>query len=83
MKSINQHYRDLKINSIIEKILFYSLFVIPLIITTYIYIWLSPISFFERFVALIFFPIIYCVVFYIYFTITTIIQDSYDTNFRM
>ena len=80
MKSINQHYRDLKIKSIIEKILFYSLFVIPLILSIYIYIWLNPISFFEKVIALIFIPIIYCVVFYIYFIITNIIHDS---MFRM
>ena len=76
MKSINQHYRDLKIKSIIEKILFYSLFVIPLILTIYLYIWLNPISFLERVVALILFPINYCVVFYIYFIIVIEIKDS-------
>lgn len=75
MKSLNKYNREMYIKSKIETVLFWSLFIIPGIFVLKTYLWLNPVSFFEKIIALIVMPFEYVVLFGVYYIIIDVIHE--------
>ena len=70
--------KNIYIKSKIQILLIMSIFFIPFVLTTKLYMWLNPIGFNEQIITIIVCPIVFMFIGFVYFIIVTIMANKYN-----